>query len=216
MSSETEKRPTKRFYIICFAVTLALLLVLLAVFLHQRSEVAPVYVLTVEGLVAENPADAQAICRGDYEQCADLMQDREDCLWVWCGGNELFLVKPDALSIDAEKEQTGFTAVCFFDENGDKCSGWIISPAEKPNELGRIRLEPAEEYSFDSVSMSIRAALRSGEISYEGAVYLWEKGSGTVFAAAENSYTVIENNIVSFTDDGGVSRVCYILDTNLD
>lgn len=216
MSSESKKKPPKRFYIACIAVTLVLLLLLLTVYLHQRAEVAPVYVLTVEGLNAESCADAQAMCRADNGKYIDFMQGMEDCSWVWCGENELYLVNPDALTVDTEAEQEGFTAVRFFDENGTEHRGYIIDPTAEPDELGRIVLDEAEEYSFDSVSMSVRVALRSGEISYENAVYLWEKGSSLVFAVGEDSYTAIDDNLVLFVDDGGVTRVCYILDTNLD
>ncbi len=215
MSSKHKKSP-KRFYIICFAATLAVVLVLLVVFLHQRAEVAPVYVLTVEGLEAETPADAQAVCRADNQRYLECMNDRDDCLWVWCGDDKLFLANSDALHIDSKAEDCGFTAVTFYDENGNKHSGFIIDPTAEPRELGRIQLEEAEEYSFDSVSMSIRVALRNGKIAYENAVYLWEKGSNVVFAVCSDSYTVIENNLVSFVDDGGATRVCYILDTKLD
>ncbi len=216
MSSRSIKIQSKRFYIICIAVTLALILALLLVYLHQRAEVAPVYVLTVEGLEADTPADAQAACRAENKHYIECMKDSKDCLWVWCGDDRLFLVNPDALHVDGDAENCGFAAVTFTDEKGNEHSGFIIDPTAEPRELGRIQLEEAEEYSFDSVSMSIRVALRNGKIAYENAAYLWEKGSNVVFAVYADSYTVVENNLVSFVDDGGASRVCYILDTILD
>ena len=63
--------------------------------------------------------------------------------------------------------------------------------------------------------MSIRVALRSGEISYENAVYLWEKDTDLVLAVRPDTYKTVEGSIVSFTDDGNVAHTCYILDTEI-
>ena len=216
MSSANVNKPQKRFYIICGAVTLAVVLILLGVFLHQRARVAPVLELTVDGLSADTPAQAQIICRSDNKRYLDYMEGRENCVWVWCGDNVLYLARPKALHVDADSENTGFTTVSFRDEHGKIHSGYIIDPTAAPNELGRIGISDAEELSYDSVSMSIRVALKKGDIAYAGAVYLWEKGSSEVIAVQADTYTVIENNLVSFTDDGGNTLVCYVLDTKLD
>ena len=61
-----------------------------------------------------------------------------------------------------------------------------------------------------------RTAVASGEISYENAVYLWEKDSTEVIAVRADSYQTVQDNIVSFTDDGNVTHTCYILDTKID
>lgn len=216
MPSNYKNRNSKRFYTICIAVTLLAVLLLVGVFFHLRAQVAPVLTLTVEGLKAETPAEAQAMCRADSNSYAKYMKNRDGCSWVWCGEDVLYLVRPEALHIDAKAENVGFPAVTFKDEHGASFSGYIIDPTGAPNEIGRIRIDIADEYNYDNVSMSVRVALRNGEISYDGAVYLWEKGSSEVFAARADSYTVIDGNLVSFVDDGGVTRVCYILDTKLD
>ena len=209
-------KDTKNFYIICIIVTLAVLLAIFAVFMHQRTQVAPVYVLTVEGLKAGNPAEAQALCRTDSNDYEKLMEGTEECSWVWGGENTLYLVHTKALRIDVNAGYPGFTAVTFKDEHGKTLSGYIIDPTGHPNEMGRIVVDESEEYTYDSVSMSVRVALREGKISYDDAVYLWEEGSNEVFAVYADSYTVIKDKLVSFVDDGGQTRVCYILDTTLD
>lgn len=216
MSEKAKSKSSKGFYIVCIAVTAVIILALVCVSLYQRSEVAPVYVLTVDGLSADNPADAQALCRSEHERFSESAMAQDADIWVWCGEDELYLVKSDALTVLSGGDFPGFTAVSFLDEKGASHSGYIIDPTAEPKELGRIELGDAEEYTFDSVSMSIRVALRSGDISFENAVYLWEKDSSRVFAVGEDSYTPIEGNLVSFTDDGGTAHVCYILDTKLD
>ncbi|MCF0136978.1 MAG: hypothetical protein HUJ66_01295 [Oscillospiraceae bacterium] len=213
--SAGRKRKSRRYYIKCILLTLLAAALLFALYLNQRSKVAPEYELTVEGLNAKGPAEAQAMCRSEYELCTECMEGREDCLWVWCGEDKLYLVRPEALVIGKEKSE-GHTSVSFTDDKGKPREGYIIDPTGEPNELGRVEICEPGELGFDSVSMSVRAALRKGELSYADAVYLWEKGSGIVIAVKENTYTVVEGNIVSFTDDGGVTRVCYILDTSLD
>lgn len=206
---------SKRVYIICAAVTLAVLGVIFGIHRYNISQVAPVYQVHIDGLEAATPAEAQAACRADYKRFAEQSEKYPGCAWVWTGKRMLYLVKPDVLEIDASAEETGFTAVKFINASGKERSGYIIDPTTEPVELGRIKIDDAEEYTYDNVSMTIRAGLRSGEIKYENAVYLWEKDSNLVLAVRPDTYTAVEGSIVSFTDDGNVTHTCYILDTEI-
>lgn len=205
----------KQVYIICAIVTLVILGVMFGVYKHRLSRVAPVLEIRVENLEAQTPAEAQAACRGDYARFAEAMEGHEGCAWVWTGKHKLYLVRPEALEIAASAEETGFTAVKFKTANGKTKSGYIIDPATEPVELGRIKVTDAQEINYESVSMTVRTALRSGEISYENAVYLWEKDTDLVLAVRPDTYKTVEGSIVSFTDDGGVTHTCYILDTEI-
>lgn len=205
----------KQVYIICAVVTLVILGVMFGVYKHRLSRVAPVLEIRVENLEAQTPAEAQAACRGDYARFAEAMEGHEGCAWVWTGKHMLYLVRPEALEIAASAEETGFTAVKFKTANGKTKSGYIIDPATEPVELGRIKVTDAQEINYESVSMTVRTALRSGEISYENAVYLWEKDTDLVLAVRPDTYKTVEGSIVSFTDDGGVTHTCYILDTEI-
>ena len=49
--------------------------------------------------------------------------------------------------------------------------------------------------------MTVRVGLRSGDIKYENAVYLWEKDTDIVLAVRPDTYKTVEGSIVSFTDD---------------
>ncbi len=206
---------SKRVYIICAAVTLAVLGVIFGIHRYNISQVAPVYQVHIDGLEAATPAEAQAACRADYKRFSEQSEKHPGCAWVWTGKRMLYLVKPDVLEIDASAEETGFTAVKFINASGKERSGYIIDPTTEPVELGRIKIDDAEEYTYDNVSMTIRAGLRSGEIKYENAVYLWEKDSNLVLAVRPDTYTAVEGSIVSFTDDGNVTHTCYILDTEI-
>ncbi len=206
---------SKRVYIICAAITLAVLGIIFGIHRYNISQVAPVYQVHVDGLEAETPAEAQAACRADYKRFSEQSEKYPGCAWVWTGKRMLYLVKPDALEIDASAEETGFTAVKFINASGKQRSGYIIDPTTEPVELGRIKIDDAGEYTYDNVSMTIRAGLRSGEIKYENAVYLWEKDSNLVLAVRPDTYTAVEGSIVSFTDDGNVTHTCYILDTEI-
>ncbi len=205
----------KQVYIICAIVTLVILSVMFGMYKHRLSRVAPVLEIRVENLEAQTPAEAQAACRGDYARFAEAMEGHEGCAWVWTGKHKLYLVRPEALEIAASAEETGFTAVKFKTANGKTKSGYIIDPATEPVELGRIKVTDAQEINYESVSMTVRVALRSGEISYENAVYLWEKDTDLVLAVRPDTYKTVEGSIVSFTDDGGVTHTCYILDTEI-
>ena len=213
---DNSKRAPDKIYIICAAVAVLVLAVIFGLHLYRNSQVAPVYELKVEGLEAETPAEAQAACRGDHERFAEAMEKYGESSWVWCGGKTLYLVKPDALVIDTEAEPSNFTAVKFKDENRGEKSGYIVDPSIAPKELGRIELGESEEYTFENVSMTVRVGLRNGDIDYENAVYLWEKGSDLVLAVRPDTYETVEGSIVSFTDDGNVTHTCYILDTAID
>lgn len=205
----------KQVYIICAIVTLVILGVMFGIYKHRLSRVAPVLEIRVDNLEAQTPAEAQAACRGDYARFAEAMEGHEGCAWVWTGKHMLYLVRPEALEIAASAEETGFTAVKFKTANGKTKSGYIIDPATEPVELGRIKVTDAQEINYESVSMTVRMALRSGEISYENAVYLWEKDTDLVLAVRPDTYKTVEGSIVSFTDDGGVTHTCYILDTEI-
>lgn len=218
MSAKAKRQgssPAKRTYIAFAAITLAVLAVVFAVIMQSRSK-TPVYVLEVNGLDAETPAEAQIECRAEHEKFAKPLQNNTGCAWVWCGDNKLYLVKTTALRINTKDETQNFTAVTFDGGEGKRLEGYIIEPETPPTELGRIVLTDGEKYNFESVSMSIREGLRSGEISYENAVYLWEKGSTEVIAVRADSYQTVQDNIVSYTDDGNVTHTCYILDTKID
>jgi hypothetical protein len=209
------KKSSKQVYIICAIAVAVVLCVVFGVHKYKLSQVAPVYQLKVDGLEATTPAEAQAACRADYRRFADAMEKYTDCAWVWTGKKTLYLVKPEALEVDASAEETGFTAVKFLNSKGKELSGYIIDPATEPVELGRIKISDAEEYTFDNVSMTIRVGLRSGDISYENAVYLWEKDTDIVLAVRPDTYKTVEGSIVSFTDDGNVTHTCYVLDTEI-
>lgn len=218
MSAKAKRQgssPAKRTYIAFAAITLAVLAVVFAVIMQSRSK-TPVYVLEVNGLDAETPAEAQIECRAEHEKFAKPLQNNTGCAWVWCGDNKLYLVKITALRINTKDETQNFTAVTFDGGEGKRLEGYIIEPETPPTELGRIVLTDGEKYNFESVSMSIREGLRSGEISYENAVYLWEKDSTEVIAVRADSYQTVQDNIVSYTDDGNVTHTCYILDTKID
>lgn len=218
MSAKAKRQgssPAKRTYIAFAAITLAVLAVVFAVIMQSRSK-TPVYVLEVNGLDAETPAEAQIECRAEHEKFAKPLQNNTGCAWAWCGDNKLYLVKTTALRINTKDETQNFTAVTFDGGEGKRLEGYIIEPETPPTELGRIVLTDGEKYNFESVSMSIREGLRSGEISYENAVYLWEKDSTEVIAVRADSYQTVQDNIVSYTDDGNVTHTCYILDTKID
>ena len=213
---DKSKRASNKVYIICAMAAVLALAIIFGVHMYLKGQVAPVYELKVEGLEAKTPAEAQAACRGDHERFAEAMEKYGESSWVWCGGKTLYLVKPDALVIDAEAEPCNFTAVKFKDEKRNEKSGYIVDPSIAPKELGRIELGESEEYTFENVSMTVRVGLRNGDIDYENAVYLWEKGSDLVLAARPDTYETVEGSIVSFTDDGNVTHTCYILDTAID
>lgn len=218
MSAKAKRQgssPAKRTYIAFAAITLAVLAVVFAVIMQLRSK-TPVYVLEVNGLDAKTPAEAQIECRAEHEKFAKPLQDNTGCAWVWCGDNKLYLVKTTALRINAKDETQNFTAVTFDGGDGKRLEGYIIQPETPPTELGRIVLTDGEKYNYENVSMSVRMGLRSGEIDFTDAVYLWEKDSTEVIAVRADSYQTVQDNIVSFTDDVNVTHTCYILDTKID
>lgn len=215
MSARKSSRNSKQVYIICAVITLAVLCVIFGVYKYKLAQVAPVYQVHVDGLEAATPAEAQAACRADYERFAEENKKYPDCAWVWTGKKMLYLVRPDVLEIDASAEESGFTAVKFLNADGKERSGYIIDPATAPVELGRIKIDDADEYNYDNVSMTIRVGLRSGEIKYENAVYLWEKDTNLVLAVRPDTYKTVEGSIVSFTDDGNVTHTCFVLDTEI-
>jgi len=211
MSSEKSK---KRFYIICAAATLVLLCLAFTVIMLVMAQ-RPVYVVDLNGVSVQTPAQAQIECRADYTRFEKISKQYDACSWVWCD-TKLYLIRSSALRIDADAQESNFTAVIFRNSSGDKLSGYIIDPVTQPKELGRIELVDGEKYDFESVSMSVRVGLRDDEISYENAVYLWEKDSTLVLAVRPDTYETVQDNIVTFTDDGNAVHTCYILDTDID
>lgn len=209
------RNSSKQVYIICAVVTLVVLGVIFGIHKYKISQVAPVYQVHIDDLEAATPAEAQAACRADYQRFAAESEKYPGCAWVWTGKRTLYLVKPDALEINAAAEETGFTAVKFINASGKQRNGFIIDPTTEPVELGRIKIDDAKEYNYDNVSMTIRVGLRSGEINYENAVYLWEKDTDLVLAVRPDTYKTVEGSIVSFTDDGNVTHTCYVLDTEI-
>ncbi len=209
------RNSSKQVYIICAVVTLVVLGVIFGIHKYKISQVAPVYQVHIDDLEAATPAEAQAACRADYQRFAAESEKYPGCAWVWTGKRTLYLVKPDALEINAAAEETGFTAVKFINASGKQRKGFIIDPTTEPVELGRIKIDDAKEYNYDNVSMTIRVGLRSGEINYENAVYLWEKDTDLVLAVRSDTYKTVEGSIVSFTDDGNVTHTCYVLDTEI-
>lgn len=206
---------SRRVYLICGIVTAALLAVVFGIHSYEISKIAPVYQVKVNGLQAETPAEAQAACRAAYESFTQAAEKYPDCAWVWAGKKTVYLVKPDAVELDAAEREDGFMAVKFKDAAGKSRTGYVIDPTTPPAELGRIVISSETDYTFDNVSQTIRVGIRSGDINYENAVYLWEKGSDLVLAVRPDSYKTVEGSIVSFTDDGNVTHTCYILDTEI-
>ena len=205
---------SKKLLIICTVATIAVLAVVFALITNAKSKV-PAYVLEVKGLAAEAPAQAQAELREDYERFAKLSSEHPGCAWVWAGGEKLYLIDTDALKINSDDGVINFTAVKFKDDEGNSLKGYIIDPAMQPKELGRIQIVNSDEFTYDTVSMSIRVGLRNGEIEYEDAIYLWEKGDSEVLVVRPDTFELIEGQIVSFTDDGNETHTCYILDTKI-
>ncbi len=195
-------------------MTAAVLLAVLVLVLIKASKIAPVCELKVEGLSADTPDEAQAICRADHKKFVKAANGYDDCLWVWCGGDTVYLAETDRLTVCAGTK-AGFTAVKFIDDDGAALKGYIIDPEAEPNELGRISLGESNKYTYEDVGMSIREALRDGSIDFDAAVYLWKIGTNTVFAVREDSYTVIDGTNVMFVDDGGQTCFCRILDTDI-
>lgn len=208
------KKPrTTRITIIYIAATLAALIVVFALVQYMRSQVAEVYELTVSGLDAETPAQAQAMCRADNAKFVELSEKYPDCLWAWCGDDKLYIVRGDSLVVKSIGADGSFDEVSFTGEKGEKHTGYLIDPLKPPALLAQIELGEADEYNYDNVSMSIREGMRSGAVNYEDAVYLWESGGSMVYVVRSDSLEFADGTIAAFTDDGGKTRVCYILDT---
>lgn len=203
-------------YITSIAITVVTLLTVFIVHSYKLRQIAPVYEMKAENITAQTPSEAQAECRGDHDRFAEAMQGYDGCKWVWTGEETLYLVKPESLQIDADAENTGFTAVQFKDDKGRQKEGYIIEPETEPAELGRIKIDSEQDYTFENVSMTVRVGIRSGDINFDNAVYLWEKDTDTVLAARPDTYKIIEGSIVNFVDDGNIAHTCYILDTKID
>lgn len=209
-----KRRSGKNPYTVYIIGTAAVLLVVLCLLLIKAAKVAPVCEIKIDDLDANTPQEAQAICRADHKKFVRASRGEPNCLWVWCGESTVYLAEADKLRVCAGTV-AGFTMVEFLDDDGSYLKGYIIDPETAPNELGRIKLGKSDSYNYEDVGMSIRVALREGSIDYEDAVYLWKIGTNTVFAVKPDSYTVIDGVNVAFTDDGGQSCFCRILDTDI-
>ena len=184
--------------------------------LLMLSRVGDAYKLTVKGLVADNPADAQAQCRADNEYFAGLQKQFSGNCWVWTGDNVVYLVRSSKLTVVIDdNNSTGFTKVRFIDHNGISLSGYIIDPVSESSVLGKILLDEEQELDFDKISMSVRVSMRNGDVDFGEAVYLWETGTRNVYAVKPEAVTITDGVIASFTDDGGNVILGYILDTDL-
>ena len=183
---------------------------LVAVLGHGRDVVAPL----VEGDCRVVVQEQQRGTADAVNSCRELFEGHEGCVWVWCGKGAVFLTDADDLTIIAGSE-SGFTRVSFIDEDGTEMTGYVIDPESPPNELGRISLSGDGPFNYEDVGMSIRQALRAGELDYDGALYLWKVGTNTVFAVKPDAYTLIDGTQVSFTDDGSQLCFCRILDTDI-
>ena len=177
--------------------------------------IAPVYQMTVKGMHLRTPTEVQAACRADYKDFKSASEKYDDCIWVWCGGSKMFLVKNNALTVCNDSDYDGFTRIQFTNNKLKMIKGYIIDAEKEPNELARIDISDAEDFSFDSVSMSVRIAIADGRIGFADACYLWESGSSTVFAVSRDKFADSGDGPVSFTDDGGQRHLCYILDTDI-
>lgn len=212
-----ERFMLRRRLIILAAATLGTLLVIFLIIMQIKSQM-PLYMIGINGLDADSPAQAQRVCRESWERFAEIKQEYGDCEFVWCGKNRLYLLRPYALEEIPDKDNTGFVTVSFFNTSGIKSEGYIIHPELSPRELGIIDLVKTKgmELSFDSVSMSVRVGLREGSVGFDNAVYLWEEGSRKVFAVRAEAVTGETGDCVHFIDDGNTLRECYILDTTIE
>lgn len=212
-----EKNPKqrKKALIMTIVILLAFGAALLTFVSEITDSIAPVYQMTVKGMHLRTPYEVQAACRADFEDFRSASEEYDDCIWVWCGGSKMFLVKNNALTVCADSNYDGFTRVQFTNNKLKMIKGYIIDAEKEPNELARIDISNAEDFSFDSVSMSVRVAITDGRISFDDACYLWERGSHTVFAVSKDKIPEDSDGIVTFTDDGGQRHLCRILDTDI-
>lgn len=211
---KTQKQRNKAL-IMTIVILLAFGAVLLTFVSAISDGIAPVYQMTVKGMHLRTPYEVQAACRADFEDFRSASEEYDDCIWVWCGGSKMFLVKNNALTVCADSDYDGFTRIQFTNNKLKMIKGYIIDAEKEPNELARIDISDAEDFSFDSVSMSVRIAIADGRISFDDACYLWESGSNTVFAVSKDKIPEDSDGTVTFTDDGGQRHLCRILDTDI-
>jgi len=216
MVSKLKNISLRKLYIICVAVTLAALIGVFLLVMNGSRQVAPLYELTVKGLSADTPQEAQMICRADSSYYRSVIEPYSDCCWVWTGDERLYVVRTAALNVDPQTDKsTGFTYVRFKDMHGVRHSGYIIDPTVEANEIARVKITNAEDFNIDNVSMSIRDSIRKNVLKYENAVYVWEKGQDFVYVLKEDAVTKVEDNICSFTDDGDTLHVGFMLDVRI-
>ena len=217
MIRRTKIWPDKKQLLLCLLIALAIMVLVMHIVIGRNNEIAPAYEVTVKDLVASCPEDVQEFCRPDWEYYSSILKKHDNCVWVWCGGNRLFAVRADRLTLDPESCRLGkFVEVHYTDQRGRDCEGYIIDLSSPPVELARIRLTDARRYDFENVSMTIRSGIRSGELTYEDVFYLWEKGRDFVYVIPQSAVTTAGDKFGCFTDDGGRMRVCHILDTDIE
>ena len=200
---------------ICVIATAILLICILVLITGLRSKL-PELVISTEGLSARTPAEAQTELRTQADSFAKIKSEHENCSFVWCGSDEIYLVRNDKLEHIKQDSSEKFERVRLYVTSGLRVRGYIIDPCRKSSELGRIELVDGKVYDLDTVSMSVRVGLRNGDIDYGDAVYLWEKGSREVIAVKNGSVTASAGETVSYLDDGEVRHECLVLDTNLN
>ena len=203
--------------ILCLITAVVILAVILSVIIGSNNKIATVYEVTVKDLVAATPEDVQEACRPDWEYYSSILDKYDDCVWVWCGGDRLFAVRADRLELKSENSTvSAMTEVHFQDQHKRVREGYVIDLSSPPVELAKIRLTAEHRLHFDDVSMTVRCGIRSGELSYEDACYLWEEGTDLVYVVPQSEVTPAGDRHGCFVDDGGRMRVCYILDTDIE
>ena len=181
MPAKSEAEATqKQVYIICAIVTLAVLGVIFGIHEYKIAQIAPVYQIRVDGLDAATPAGLRLPAARHIRALPSRARNTRAALGCGQEKRRFTSSNPETLEIDASAEETGFTAVSFLNASGKRLHGYIIDPVTAPVELGRIKISDAKEYTYDNVSMTVRVGLRSGDIKYENAVYLWEKDTDLV------------------------------------
>ena len=210
-----DRKAARKRLIIWASVTFFVLAVIFCVIMGIRAKM-PMYMISVDGLDASSPAQAQRLCRENYQRFAAMKNEHPNCEFVWCGKNRIYMLLPYALESIPDSENTGFDSVRFYSTGGIKTRGYIIRPELPNQELGIIDLVNGNRFDFESVSMSVRVGLRKGEIPFNDAVFIWEKDSKKVFAVKKTAVFGQPGADTQFVDDGGVIRNCVILDTRID
>jgi len=216
MAKTNKKAETMRVYIISIAIALGFVALTYLLVFFVRYSTSPNYLLTVEGLSAQTPSQAQSACRKDNAEYKRLSEEYPDSSFVWCGEDTIYIVKDSRLKIDkSAPKYSGFTSVSFNIDYKTLEHGYIIDPTADPVVAAEIALGESETYNAQLVGMTIRTAMRDGTVNYEDVIYLWQDGSTVVYAVKTEAVTLLDNGYAQFTDDGSVLRFCHVLDTQL-